>query len=122
MIVDLREYVLRVGKEKTKFCITKIIRSAHHLIKHVTVAKEGVNRCREEKLLVLDAETDDRLADEVPICMTTGQVIGKPTIIITERLLFVPESKEAPVGEATGGNELVANTQNVGMGRKNLMD
>ena len=39
---------------------------------------------------------EEELAYEVPICITTGGVIGKPTMVVKERLLLIPELKEAP--------------------------
>ena len=57
----------------------------------------GVNRCGEEEPLVLDGE----LEDEVLICTATEEVIGKPAMVIENRLLFVPEWKEVPGREGT---------------------
>ena len=48
---------------------------------------------------MLDAETEEPVS-EVPICMVTEDEIGKPTMVITGRLLLVPELKEIPIGEA----------------------
>ena len=55
-IVDLRENILIVCQEKIKFSMVKVKRSTNHSIKQVTVAEKGVNRCKEEEPLGLDAE------------------------------------------------------------------
>ena len=39
------------------------------------------------------------LAEELPVCITQMEVIGKPTMIIEERPLLVPELIKAPGGE-----------------------
>lgn len=41
----------------------------------MTVAKEVIKRCREEESLVMreNAETEEELVDEVPICMTAEE-------------------------------------------------
>ena len=45
---------------------------------------------------------EDELVDKVPTCMVIEEVIGKSTVVITGRLLLVPELKDVPVGEAAG--------------------
>ena len=42
-------------------------------------------------------EVEDELTEEVSICITTKEVIGKPTMGVEERLLLVPELIKAPV-------------------------
>ena len=66
----------------------KMTGSAHLLIKQVMVTEEGSKWCREDGRLLLDVETEDKLADRVPVYKPTEEVI----IVIAERLLFVPES------------------------------
>ena len=48
---------------------------------------------------MLDVEIEKELLDEVDICIATEVVAGKPTTVITERLLLVPELKETPMKE-----------------------
>ena len=48
-----------------------MIETTNHLIKQVTVGEKEVSRCREKNPFVLDAETEDELVDEVPICIAT---------------------------------------------------
>ena len=47
----------------------------------------------------MDVETEYELTDEVPICMVTEEVVEKPTMVVPEKLLLVPELKGAPVGK-----------------------
>ena len=46
--------------------------------------------------------------------VTTEEVIEKSYLVVAERLMLVPELKEAAVREAAGEKELVANKQDVG--------
>ena len=46
--------------------------------------------------MVVHAEMEE-LVDEGPICMAIEEVIGKPTRVVEERLLRVPDLKEAPL-------------------------
>ena len=43
----------------------------------------------------------EKLVDEVPICMRTEEVAGRPTMVVNERALLVSELKEVLVGETT---------------------
>ena len=45
--------------------------------------------------------------------MATEEVIGNPTMVIAERFLFIPESKEVPMEKVTREKELVANKQDI---------
>ena len=56
-----------------------------------------INRCGEEESLFLHMKTEEELAEKVPICVMTKEVIRKPTMVIKEML--VPELIEAPGGE-----------------------
>ena len=52
----------------------------------MTLAKEKVNMCGQEEPFLLQVEMEEELPDEVPVCITTKEVIGKPTMIIEEML------------------------------------
>ena len=41
-----------------------------------------------EELLVLHTDMKDKLADEIPVLMATREAIGKPTMVVIERLLL----------------------------------
>ena len=77
-----------------------MVGSTNHSIKQVIVDEKGVNRCGEEEQLVLDAETEV-LVEEEPIYKATEEVIGKPTMVIKERVLLVPELKKCLGEEVT---------------------
>ena len=47
------------------------------------------------------AEIKEELTEEVLLCITTKDVIGKPTIVIEERFLLVPKLMEAPGEEVS---------------------
>ena len=79
---------LRLGQKKTFFS-TEMIWSTNYSIKHVTVSEKEVNMCGEEEHLVLELETEEELVDKVPISMATEEAIGRPTMVIGERLLLV---------------------------------
>ena len=115
-VVDSRENVLRIGQVKIKFCTDEMLRSANHSIRQVTVAEEGVNRCGEEEPLVLDAETEDELVDELPDCVITE------VVIVAERLILVSKLKKASMGETAEEKELVADKEDVGAGTKDVRD
>ena len=84
-IVDLRQTVLNVGQEKVSFVTAEIIGSTNHSIKEVMmVAEKEVIRHGEEKPFGLDAETEEELVDDRPICVATEDVIGKSTMVIKE--------------------------------------
>ena len=61
--MESSENILRVGQGNIKVCVAEMIGRANHLIKQETVAEEGINRCGEEELLVLDVEREDKLVD-----------------------------------------------------------
>ena len=107
-VVDLRENVLRVAKEKNLilvilFCISfawlNDKESTNHSIKEVTVGEEEVDRSGQEEPSLLYEETEEGLVGEVLTCMATEEGIGKTPMVIEERLLPVPELKEASGGE-----------------------
>ena len=53
-VADLRENVLRIGKEKINLCMAKMTRSTNHSMRQVALAEEKVNRSgREEPSLSL---------------------------------------------------------------------
>ena len=72
----------------------------------MTVAEKEINRCGERDPLLLDMETEEEMIDEVQICMAIEEVIGKPSMVIAERLLLIPEltrkQKDESVGEGIG--------------------
>ena len=80
LFVDIREDVLRVDQEKIRFRMAKITGSANHLTKQVTLAEKKVNRCEQEEPLLLHAETEEELTEEVAICKMIKEMIGKPII------------------------------------------
>ena len=41
------------------------------------------------------------IVDEVPVCMMTEEMIGKPIMFVREKLLLDPELNEVPGGEVT---------------------
>ena len=55
--------------------------------------------CGEEEPLLFHTEMEEELAEEVPIRLTTKEMIGKRTMVVEERLLLVPELMETNVGE-----------------------
>ena len=70
-VVDLRENVLTVGQEKIKLCMAKMTGSTNHSIKHVALVEEKVNTSGQDEPSLLQAETEEELAEEVPICLMT---------------------------------------------------
>ena len=48
---------------------------------------------------MLDTETEEELADEIPILCNVRKNDRKPTVVVAERVFLVSELKEAPVGE-----------------------
>lgn len=50
--------------------------------------------------------------------MAKEEAIGKARVVVTERLVLVPELWEMPVGEAAGEEEWTAGKQNVGAERR----
>ena len=80
-VVDVRQNVLIVGQEKIQLSMTEMMGSTNHSVKQVTVVEKGVHSCGEEEFLVLHAGMEE-LVDEVPFCMRTEEVMGKPTMFI----------------------------------------
>ena len=75
---------MRVGQEKITCSTIEVIGSTiTDWIKQVMVSEKGVNSCGEEPL-GLDENTKN---DEGPICKAIEEVIGKPTMVVEERLL-----------------------------------
>ena len=57
----------------------------------------------------MNVETEDDQVDEVPICMTVEQVIGKPIIVVEEMLLLVPDLHRENVIEKVTMQMMIAN-------------
>ena len=67
--------------------MAKLTGSANHSIKQVALAEE-INRCGQGEPFLLQAKMEKELTEEVPMCITTKEVIGKPTMGSQERLLL----------------------------------
>ena len=57
----------------------------------VALAEEEVSRCGQEESFLFQAEREEELPEEVPMCVTTKEVIGTPTM---NTPLLVPELKD----------------------------
>ena len=89
-----------------KFYTAEMIWLAKHSIKQVTVPK-GFNTCGEEECLVLGCGNGKDLAYKVQISLKIKEVIKKPTAVVAEMFLLLPELKTV-CGRSAADKLLVA--------------
>ena len=57
--------------------MAKMTGSANHSIKQVTLTKEKVDKSGQEQPLLLQAEMEEELAEEVQLSITAKEVMGR---------------------------------------------
>ena len=88
-VVNFRENFLSVGQVKIKLSMAKMTGCTNHSNEQVILAEEEVYRCEQGEPFLLQAEMENELGEDVPICVMAKDVIGKPPTSVEERLFLV---------------------------------
>lgn len=78
-----------VDQEKIIVVMAEMIASVNQWIKQVMVVEKGVKRCGEEKPLELVVENRQEQNNNMLNCVSTEEVIGKPTMIVGSNHLTI---------------------------------
>ena len=71
--------------------------------------------------MLLDMELREEQDCEVLICMMTEEVTEELTVVIAEKHILLPKSKEVPVVDSAREKKLAASKQNFIVGSKDIL-